>query len=424
MLAAKTKFAELGAPFNRLWGATLSSHVADGVLSTAAPLLAASLTQDPVLISGLAATVMLPWLLFGIPIGGLIDRLDRRLTLAIAGSIRLVTAAALSWSVVEGTMTIWWLYVAAMIIGTTEVFSDTATQSLMPQVLAKEHIERGNSRMSVANTVLQSFVGAPLGGALYAVAIWLPFAFNSSAYLVSAALLLLVPATIRNAYRRPAGDATKQRSGFIADIKVGLKFLVGHKTIWRLVLITTTIGFAFAASTSTMVLFLLKVQHVPEALFGVLFAVQGITGVFGGLQAPYWSAKFGRSRILAISILGSILCTFLTGFSAEIFSFLALGMINNYLISIWNVLLMSTYHELIPNELFGRVHGARRTLVWGMMPIGSLVGGWIATFDLRAPFWVLGGFGVVFAVFSMRFLSRLDSASEVAAGEAETEAKS
>ncbi|MDE2386616.1 MAG: hypothetical protein KGL77_02845, partial [Actinomycetales bacterium] len=73
-IAARTKFNELGAPFNRLWAATLSSHVADGVLATAAPLLAATLTQDPVLISGLAATVMLPWLLFGIPIGGLIDR--------------------------------------------------------------------------------------------------------------------------------------------------------------------------------------------------------------------------------------------------------------------------------------------------------------------------------------------------------------
>ena len=404
---AKTKFSELGAPFNRLWGAALASHVADGVLATAAPLLAATLTEDPVLISGLAATVMLPWLLFGIPIGGLIDRLDRRLTLAVAGSVRLITASAVALAIFNQSMTIWWLYLAAMVIGTSEVFSDTAAQSLLPQTLRKEHIERGNSRMSVAQTVLQSFVGSPLGGALYAVAIWIPFVFNSAAYLVAVALLLLVPVHVRNAYRRPEDKDAPARAGFIADIVVGLKFLVGHRTIWRLVITTTVIGFAFAASTSTMVLYLLKVQHVPVVWFGVLMTVQGIAGVFGGLQAPYWSAKFGRSAALSISILGSIACTFLTGFAPEIFTFLVLGMINNYLISIWNVLLMSTYHELIPNELFGRVHGARRTLVWGMMPIGSLVGGWIATFDLRAPFWIMGGLGVLFTLTSMRFLRRI-----------------
>lgn len=404
---AKTKFSELGAPFNRLWGAALASHVADGVLATAAPLLAATLTEDPVLISGLAATVMLPWLLFGIPIGGLIDRLDRRLTLAVAGSVRLITASAVALAIFNNSMTIWWLYLAAMVIGTSEVFSDTAAQSLLPQTLRKEHIERGNSRMSVAQTVLQSFVGSPLGGALYAVAVWIPFVFNSAAYLVAVALLLLVPVHVRNSYRRPEHKDAPASAGFIADIVIGLKFLVGHRTIWRLVLTTTVIGFAFAASTSTMVLYLLKVQHVPVVWFGVLMTVQGIAGVFGGLQAPYWSGKFGRSLTLAVSILGSITCTFLTGFAPEIFTFLLLGMVNNYLISIWNVLLMSTYHELIPNELFGRVHGARRTLVWGMMPIGSLVGGWIATYDLRAPFWVMGGLGVLFTLTSMRFLRRI-----------------
>lgn len=403
----KLTFDKLGAPFNRLWGSTLSSHMADGILATAAPLLAATLTKDPILISGLAATVMLPWLMFGIPIGGLIDRLDRRMVLAVAAVIRLTTAALLAWEVGQGTMTIWWLYVAAFLIGTTEVFSDTAMQSLMPQVLTKNHIERGNARVSVAHTVLQSFIGAPLGGALYAFAIWLPFFVNIAAYAVSALLIILVPVAVKQAYARPPADPDKTKTSFVEDIKIGIKFLLGHKVILRLVLITTAVGFAFAAATSTMVLYLLDVHNVPEALFGVLLTVQGVTGVFGGMQAPYWSAKFGRSPVLAASIVGSITCTFLTGFAPDIFVFLALGMINSYLISIWNVLLMSTYHELIPNELFGRVHGTRRTLVWGMMPIGSLVGGWLATFDLRTPFWVAGGFGVLIALGSLRFLARL-----------------
>ena len=68
----------LGPAFNRLWGASLTTNLADGVLSAAAPLLAITLTKNPVLISVLSALAMLPWLFFAIPIGVIVDRVDRR----------------------------------------------------------------------------------------------------------------------------------------------------------------------------------------------------------------------------------------------------------------------------------------------------------------------------------------------------------
>jgi hypothetical protein len=73
----------------------------------------------------------------------------------------------------------------------------------------------------------------------------------------------------------------------------------------------------------------------------------------------------------------------------------------------WNVLLMSLYHRLIPNHLFGRIHGTRRTLIWGMMPVGSLVGGAIALVDLRLPFLVGGIIATGLAITYARFLKNL-----------------
>jgi len=70
-------------------------------------------------------------------------------------------------------------------------------------------------------------------------------------------------------------------------------------------------------------------------------------------------------------------------------------------------LLMSIYHQIIPSELFGRIHGTRRTLVWGLMPIGALVGGFIATFGLRMPFLIAGSISFVVAAFGYRFVKRL-----------------
>ena len=68
---------------------------------------------------------------------------------------------------------------------------------------------------------------------------------------------------------------------------------------------------------------------------------------------------------------------------------------------------MSSYHAMIPNHLFGRIHGTRRTLVWGMMPIGSLIGGALAVYGLRVPFFVGGGLSTILAILSYRFIKKL-----------------
>jgi hypothetical protein len=81
--------------------------------------------------------------------------------------------------------------------------------------------------------------------------------------------------------------------------------------------------------------------------------------------------------------------------------------LNAITITFWNVLLMSTYHQIIPNHLFGRIHGTRRTLVWGMMPIGSAVGGLLALIDLRAPFLIAGGICAVAALIGIPFVRSL-----------------
>jgi MFS family permease len=110
MSKPKAKAESLGPAFNRLWSASLASNLADGLFKTSALLLAATLTKDPVVISILAALVMLPWLLFAIPIGGIVDRFDRRLLLAIANAVRFLMAAFLAVTVALDIVTIHILY--------------------------------------------------------------------------------------------------------------------------------------------------------------------------------------------------------------------------------------------------------------------------------------------------------------------------
>ena len=74
---------------------------------------------------------------------------------------------------------------------------------------------------------------------------------------------------------------------------------------------------------------------------------------------------------------------------------------------------MSTYQSVIPNEIYGRIHGTRRTLVWGMMPIGSVLGGVLATIDLRTPLYVGGAIATAIAIYSLKFMLTLGATTTV-----------
>ena len=176
----------MGPAFNRMWASSIVSNLSDGILIAAAPLLAISLTDSTVLISAIGAMVMLPWLLFAIPIGVLVDRVDRRFILAGANATRSAVAGVLALLIATDHVNIYWLLVASFVIGVCEVAADTTAQSLIPQILEEKNFEKGNSRLQISQTVIQGFVGAPLSGFIYAIAIALPFFINSLGLAVKA----------------------------------------------------------------------------------------------------------------------------------------------------------------------------------------------------------------------------------------------
>jgi MFS family permease len=397
----------LGKTFNKIWSASLASNVADGILKTAAPLLAATLTKDPVIISLLAALVMLPWLLFAIPIGGLIDRMDRRLAIAVANASRLVLGATLTIFVATGIINIPLLYLVAFLIGIAEVAYDTASQSLLPLVLKKDQLERGNARMEIGAVTVGEFIGAPISGLLYASAIVLPFISGTLAVGAATVLILFVPVNYMHDMATKKTKAEIAQTGYWEDIRFGINYLVSNKTLLRLVIFTASVGFFFSSTGSTVVLFLTQELGVSVAAFGLVGTAGAIGSIIGSILAPKVSVKIGRTKAMALALLTSSGLTLGAGFAPNFAIFYFVIVLTSLSISIWNILLMSTYHQIIPNELFGRIHGTRRTLVWGMMPIGALLGGILATVSLRTPYFVGGAMCLALTAIGFRFILSL-----------------
>ena len=392
----------MGPAFNRMWASSIVSNLSDGILIAAAPLLAITLTDSTVLISAIGAMVMLPWLLFAIPIGVLVDRVDRRFILAGANATRSAVVGVLALLISIDQVTIYWLLAASFIVGVCEVAADTTAQSLIPQILEEKNFEKGNSRLQISETVIQGFVGAPLSGFIYAIAIALPFFINSLGLAVAALLALSIPIKYLQDVRHD--DVAKEKKKFVADMKFGIKYLFNEKALRRLVVTTASIGVCYSMGNATMVLFITKELELPKQLFGVILAIQSIGAIAGAFMAPRLSEKFGRSNAMTFGIVSSSVVLLLLGFSPNIYVFVALATFGGFAISQWNILLMATYQTVIPNELYGRIHGTRRTLVWGMMPIGSLLGGLLAHYSLRLPMYVGGVIASTLAFLSIGFL--------------------
>jgi MFS family permease len=405
-MKSKQMSEKLGPAFNRLFSASVISNLSDGLLAVAAPLLAISLTKDPILISMLSAFVMLPWLLFAIPIGLIVDRSDKRLLVTLTNSIRFIAAGLVALAISTDTITIYWLLLATFLIGTCEVATDTAAQSLIPVILEKKNFEKANSRMNIAETVIQNFIGAPLSGFLYATSIVLPFILNSLGFLVAAIFVLMIPAhLISNGSSAETEDAEKK--SFISEIKFGLNYLWNDRPLRRLVATTTSLGFFYSVSTSTLILFITETLEVQAKYFGVLMAGAGSGGVLGGILTPVLSKKFGRGSVLAVAIFISSITVLFQGISPNVWVFGVIGFISAFAITNWNILLMSCYQVLIPAELYGRIHGARRTFVWGVMPIGALLGGVIAHNGLRLPLIIGGTATTLISISAFTFVYRL-----------------
>ena len=400
----------LGKDFSRIWSTSLITNLVDGVLRLSAPLLAVSLTEDPVLIGLLGALGLLPWLFFAIPVGAFVDRVDRRKALVMGNLMRSILALFVAFSISQDFINIWILLVCVFLFGICEVLVDTTAQAVLPQILDKSNFEKGNARLQISEVIVAQFAGSPLSGLLYAVSIALPFYFSTTGFVI-AALVLALSSFEKNLNPEKQEKHAQEKLGLVGDIKFALNYLYQDKNILSLVLITTVIGFFYSLSTSIAPLFILKELDVAPAMFGAVLAIQGVGALLGSVIAPNAPKALGRGKALALSLIASSSMIFLAGLSPNVWIFIIISVVMGLSISVWNILLMSIYQTLIPAHLYGRIHGARRTLVWGLMPIGSILGGYIARGGLRLPLLIGGAVSTLIAVVTYRRIVQVGDAS-------------
>jgi MFS family permease len=385
----------LGRPFATLWSASAFSNLADGVGRTAVPLIATTLTRDPLAISVITALAYVPWLVFGLPAGVIVDRCDRRKVMALANGLRGAVALMLAVITVSGTLTIWALFAGVLVFGVGETLFDNATNAVIPGVVRRDQLDRANGWIQAAQITVDSFIATPIGGVLFAVSLALPLWTGAVGYLVPIALALILPLSAARPLREPAIDG---EAAVGVRAREALRYMWAQKYLRSMVLFTSIGGSCLSFAQAVTVLFLLDEMHVTPALIGFVTAGVGVGALLGSLVASRLVARFGRGSVMAVASLAMGVFCALVGLAPEIVTAVIAYAIMAFAVSVWNVPWGALRQQIVPTALFGRVLGVIRTLTWGVFPLATLAGGVVARIDLRLPF-VLAG--VVMAVATL-----------------------
>ena len=431
--------SKLGANYWKLWIASVTSNLGDGVAGIAYPWLASAVTRNPIHIAGVAVVTRLPWLLFSLPAGVVTDRVDRRRLVAWMDVFRFVATIGVALIVLasqsqlsppddiasgaapvpsNASLLLAVVYLGALLLGTAEVFRDNSAQTLMPSIVPKEHLEMANGRLWGAEMVMGNFVGPPLGGVLLAVAFSLPFFLDAGTFAVAAALVFLIGGQFR-----PQADQSAQMAPprFWDQLKEGVRWLWGHRLFRPMAISLGILNGTSMLALSTFVLFAQEVLELDATRFGLLTTGVAAGGVIGSITAHRVTKALGQGASLFAAILLMGAGLLVSGLTSSFWVFWAIGALTAATSVIWNVITVSLRQSLIPDALLGRVNSVYRFLGWGMMPIGSIVGGLVVAgmepvagrvWALRTPFLIAAGMTMLLFLYALPRLnsSRIEEA--------------
>ena len=386
-MATETKSSSrtprLGGEFHKLWASAAISNLGDGVWLVAAPLLAATLTRDPVLIAGLSFTQQLPWLIFPLLSGALADRVDRRKAMVAVTLVRAALVSLLGLAVVTGWMTLPLLYVVFFLLTTGETLFDTSSTALIPQVVPREKLTIANARLSGTMMVMNLFLGRPIGGFLFARVASLPFTLGAVGLAVAAGIL-----TTRGGAFRPERPMGPERRSIRAEIRQGLGWLWGHRLLRTTAVTLGVLNLVLVAQNAIMVLYAQERLGLGATGYGVLLTVTGLGGIVGSVFAPRLLAITGEAGYLRLAVIIEAIFPAIIALTSSPY---VVG-VDMFLFGVhattWGAVLVSLRQELTPDALRGRVQSVHGLIEYGTAAPGALLGGFLAAWlGLTAPFW-------------------------------------
>lgn len=372
--------ARMGSGFRWLLASDWSNQLGDGISLAAGPLLIASQTKNPSLV--ILATLLgrAPWFLFGLFAGWIADRYDRRKLVAFADIARTVVLVGLAVVIFTDQVSVTLVLVAMFLIGTSEVFADSAFGTLMPMLVPPEDLGIANARTGFGRKGINELIGPPIGAALFVGGLAVPFL--AQAVLVSLAAVLISRITVG----RPA--EVLPSAGVRADVMEGVHWLWNNPPIRTLTLTVVLFNLTFGAMWPILVLYNEQQLGQDEVGFGLLLSAGAVGGVLGAMAYGALERRASLGSLMRASLVVETFVHLGLGLSTTQFLSMAILFAFGFQSSIWGTTASAVRQRAVPENLQGRVGAVYFLGVFGGLVFGNAIGAVIAgIWGVLAPFW-------------------------------------
>lgn len=404
--------SRLGTGFRWLLGSSWASNLGDGIALAAGPLLVASQTSSPILVALAALLQRLPWLLFGLHAGALADRMDRRVLVIAADLLRAVVLLVLTGAILTDVVAISWVLVAMFLLGVAEVFADTTSNTLLPMLVDKPDLGIANSRLMAGFITVNQLVGPPLGAALFAAGMAVPFLAQALVVLLAAMLVARI-ATPKGAVRDVSDTRVRQ------DIVEGLRWLWHHHAVRTLALVMFTFNVTWGAAWSVLVLYATERLGMGEIGFGLLTTASAVGGLLSTARYGWLESRVPLATLMRGCLLLEVLTHLCLAITTTPWVAIVVMVVFGAYAFVWGTLSTAVRQRAVPTELQGRVGSVYMVGLFGGIVLGQAMGGVIAdVWGLAAPFWfAFFGSGITLLLIwrQLGHIAHADEAAQAAA---------
>lgn len=370
----------------RLWGAQIVSTFGSAASSVVYPLLILTLTNSPSAAGIAAALRVVPYLVFCIPVGALVDHWDRRRVMILCDVGRLVAVSCIAIAMWLNVLALWQIYLVTAIEGTFFVFYNIAEVAALPRVVPIEQLPAATAQNQAAFNAA-TVAGPSFGTLLYeSVGHAAPFVFDAFSYLMSALSVAFIRAPFRKEAPVPIGHLGTQ-------IAEGLRWLWGRPLIRTMAFLTAGCNFIYAATPLIMIV-LAKRLHASDFDIGVMFSIGGIGGVIGSFFGGRVQRRFSFGQVIVSIVWAQALLFPLYLLVPNVFLLGAVFAAIYLMAPIYNVVQFSYRVALIPDALQGRVNSVFRLLAYGLQPLGAAMCGLLL--EHAGPGWTVAAFGAAY----------------------------
>jgi MFS family permease len=382
------------ADFLRLWSAQTISQFGTQITLLALPLAAilvldASATEVAVL----AALEWLPWLLFSLPVGALVDRMRRRPVLVLADVGRGVALASVPAAYAFDALTLGQLYAVGFLTGVLTVFFDVAYQSYLPSLVERRQLADGNSKLEISRSGAQLAGPGAAGGLVELLTAPVAILADAISFFVSAALLGRIRGEER--FQKPT-DGTRLRH----EIVEGVRYVFADRILRPSMAFVATSNFFGNVLWTIFLVYAVRRLDWSPGTIGLVLTLGNLGFVAGAVLAPRIAARFGVGpTMIGAAMVGGwpLLAVPLAPPAQAIPLVIGAVAVQGFGVVLFNVTAISLFQAITPDRLLGRMNASRRFVVWGVIPLGQLTSGGLAAWIGLRPTLAVGAIGAAVA---------------------------